>query len=150
MSPTTPYQDTSVSVARSKEQISKILRTAGARAMQMEEEWDNDGVVESCLIRFMWMTEAGHLARVRFTAKPLAPEEGRYGGWKVSPEQRERQCWRGLAWYIESLTKAATFGFVHFEEVFLPYFEDDQGRTIGEVLVPQIQQGRLTLPKGAS
>lgn len=147
---TEPYRDTSVSVERSKEQIRKALRGAGARAMQMEEEFDADnGDVTKCVVRFMWPTEKGAMIRVRFDAKPLDPERGVRGGWKTSPEQRERQAWRGLAWYIESLVKAATFGLVQFEAVFLAFFEDDRGRTIGEHLIPGIEQGRLALPKGS-
>lgn len=145
-----PYRDTSVAVERSKEQIRKALRGVGARGMQMEEEWSGDGSVEKCLVRFIWPTEQGAMVRVRFAAIPLPPEVGARGGWKVSPEQRERQCWRGLAWYIESLAKAAAFGFVQFEEVFLAYFEDDRGHTLGEHLVPKIEQGQLALPAGAA
>lgn len=144
---TEPYRDTSVSVERSKEQIRAALRAVGARGMQLEEEWGETGGTTGCLVRFMYPTEQGAMIRVRFQATPLEPERGARGGWKVSPEQRERQAWRGLAWYIESLTKAAAFGFVKFEEVFLAYFEDANGRTIGEHLVPQVESGRLALPR---
>ncbi len=145
-----PYRDTSVSVERSKEQIRKALRGAGARGMQMEEEWDADGTVAKCLVRFIWPTEKGAMVRVRFDAIPLAPEIGARGGYKVSPEQRERQAWRGLAWYIESLVKAATFGLVQFESVFLAYFEDDNGRTIADHLVPRIEEGQLAIPRSTA
>ena len=144
--PSEPYRDTSVPVERSKSQIREALRRAGARGLQLEEEYGAGGDVELCLVRFAWPTENAQIMRVRFQARPLAPEVGQRGGWKVSPEQRERQAWRGLAWYIESLVKAATFGLVPFEAVFLAYFEDAAGRTIGEALIPQIEQGRLALP----
>lgn len=149
-SSTEPYRDTSVTASRSKEQITQSLRGVGARGMQLEEEWDDTGNVTSCLVRFMYPTEEGAMIRVRFKAHPLPPEPSSRSGWKVSPEQRERQCWRGLAWYIESLSKAAAFGFVKFEEVFLAYFEDDKGRTIGEALVPEIEHGRIALPRGST
>ena len=119
-----PYRDTSVAVERSKTQIRNALKTAGARGLQLEEEWEDDGTVSRCYVRFMWPTDAGEMLRVRFAAQPLPPEEGARGGWQSRPTQRERQAWRGLAWYIESLTKAATFGLVPFEAVFLAYFED--------------------------
>jgi len=144
-----PYRDTSVTAERSKEQIRRALRAVGARAMQLEEEWA-DGATTSCLVRFVYPTEDGAMMRVRFQATPLPPEKGARGGWKTSPEQREKQAWRGLAWYIDSLAKAAAFGFVRFEEVFLAYFEDADGRTIGEALVPQISSGKLALPRGAT
>ncbi len=146
---TEPYRETNVSVERSKEQIRKVLRGAGARGMQMEEEWAIDGTVEKCLVRFVWPTEKGAMVKVRFDATPLPAEPSTRSGWKISPEQRERQAWRGLAWYIESLVKAATFGLVQFETIFLAYFEDDSGRTIGDVLVPRIEQGQLALPRAS-
>jgi hypothetical protein len=147
---TEPYRDTSVPVERSKSQIRDALRDAGARGLQLEEGWDEDGQVESCLVRFLWPTERGDSIRVRFEAHPLPPERGARGGWKVSADQRERQAWRGLSWYIVSLVKAATFGLVPFEAVFLAYFEDPtSGRTIGEALIPQIEEGRLALPAPA-
>lgn len=145
---TEPYRDTSVPVERSKTQIRDALKRAGARGLQLEEGWAEDGKVETCLVRFLWPTDDGAMLRVRFEAKPLPPERGARGGWKVDVAQRERQAWRGLAWYIESLTKAATFGLVPFEAVFLAYFEDPaSGRTIGEALIPQLETGRLALPK---
>lgn len=145
-----PYRDTSVSVDRSKEQIRKALRGAGARGLDLNEAWDEDGQITECLIRFYWPTETGIVVPIRMTATPLPPEYGARGGWKVSPEQRERQAWRGLAWYIESMVKAAQFGIVPFEAVFLAYFEDgSSGRTIGEVLIPQLESGKLALPRGS-
>jgi hypothetical protein len=148
--PPDPYRDTSVTASRSKDQISQSLRSLGARGMQLDEEWDENGAVTVCRVRFMYPTEEGAMLRVRFQAHPLPPEIGARGGWKTSPEQRERQCWRGLAWYIDSMVKAAAFGFVKFEEIFLAYFEDSAGRTIGERLVPEIEHGRVALPRGSS
>jgi hypothetical protein len=147
--PPEPYRDTSVSVVRSKEQIAKTLRQAGARGVEMQEEWEGDRTT-LLLVRFMWPTEQGAMLRVRFQASPLPPERGSRTAWKISPEQRERQAWRGLAWYIESLVKAAAFGIVPFEAVFLAYFENDRGVTIGDQLIPQIEQGVLALPRGSS
>lgn len=145
-----PYRDTSVSVDRSKAEVRDALRTAGARALQMEEEWDENGHVTSCVVRFSWPTDAGSMIRLRLAAVPLPPEAGARGGWKVDRAQRERQAWRGLAWYISSLVKAATFGLIPFEAVFLAYIEDPAtGKTIGDQLLPQIETGRLALTAGA-
>lgn len=146
-----PYRNTDVSVERSKEQINRSLRSAGARGLQLEEAWAEDGQVTACVVRFLWPTEQGTVVPVRFNATPLPPEKGARGGWKTSPDQRERQAWRGLAWYIESMVKAAAFGIVPFEAVFLAFFEDGAtGRTIGEVLIPQLEAGKLALPRGGS
>lgn len=142
---TEPYRETSVPVERSKTQIRDALKRAGARGMQLEEGWDAAGKVETVFVRFLWPTDAGAMLRVRFEAKPLPADS------KINADQRERQAWRGLAWYIESLTKAATFGLVPFEAVFLAYFEDpNTGKTIGEAMIPGLESGRMALPAGES
>ena len=145
----TPYQDTSVAVERSMQQVREGLRAAGARGIQIEDIWDPPRI----LIRFLWpMGEEGfeRVVKIRLEATPLAPETGARGGWKVSPEQRERQAWRALAWYLKTMLEAATFGLMRFEEIFLAFVEDENGRTIGEVVIPQLEAGRLMLLKEGS
>lgn len=152
----TPYQDTSVPVAKSQEEIRKALRSAGARAVQFEEEWIRDDAGEHepetarIRVRFLWFIgeEEPQATRVRLEAAPLAPEMGARGGWRVSPEQRERQAWRALAWYLKTMLEAATFGLLRFEDVFLSFVEGEDGRTIGEHVIPMLEQGRLALPRG--
>jgi hypothetical protein len=139
----TPYEDTSVPSARSKDQIAKALRAAGARGVQFDEEWGEQASV--CRVRFAWASGDGPVSIVRLEATTLPPDR------RVSIEQRERQAWRGLAWYLESNLKAATFGLIPFEAIFLAHFETaDGGRTIGQVLIPQIERGQLALPRGGS
>jgi len=143
----TPYQDTSVAVERSKEQIRDALRSAGAKGVQFDEVWEPE---TRLVVRFLWAVGEGfeQVVRVRLEAKPLPPERGARGGWRVSPEQRERQAWRALAWYLKTMLEAATFGLLRFEDVFLSFVEGDDGRTIGEYVIPMLEQGRLSLPGG--
>jgi len=148
-----PYESTEVSVERSQTQIRHALRDAGAAGIQFEEEWGDEPTFR---VRFGWPTEGGQALKVvRLEVSPLPPLEpgyrnGRYSQRKISREQRERQAWRGLAWYLDSNLKAATFGLIPFEAIFLAHFEDRGGRTIGEALIPELQQGRLALPPGGS
>ena len=137
-----PYEDTSVTAERSKGEIATALRQGGASGVQFEEVWEPE---PSFTVRFMW-----HGTTVRFRSTPLPPLQGPRGGWKVSPEQRERQAWRGMAWYITSMVKAATFGIFSFEDIFMSFFEGDGGVTIGEHMRPMLEQGRLALPKGGA
>jgi len=108
--------------------------------VQFEESWEGDGALT---VRFVW-----HGMTCRFRATPLPSTKGPRGGWKVSPEQRERQAWRGMSWYITSMVKAATFGLFEFEDVFMSFFEGADGQTVGEHLKPQIQAGRLMIEGG--
>lgn len=65
-----------------------------------------------------------------------------------SKEQRERQAWRALSWYLKTMLEAATFGLLKFEDVFLSFFVGDNDLTIGEVLIPRLESGRLQLGAG--
>jgi hypothetical protein len=139
--PRTPYDDTSVPVSRSQVQVLDMLKDAGAKGVQLEQMWDADNVGR---IRFLWRVR-GTLQTVRLTVARL-PEE--LHGTIKTPEQRERQAWRGLYWYLKTTLEAATFGFLTFEDLFMSYFEGDDGRTIGEYAIGMLEQGRLALPRG--
>lgn len=145
----TPFEDTSVSVSRSQEQIRKLLRDAGAGGVQFSEEWDTP---PAFYVRFVWrMTPPDPDAQpvmqaVRLRVNPL-PEK--HKGIVKTADQRERQAWRGIAHYLEGTIKAATFGLIRFEDIFLSFMEiEPMGRTLGETLIPQIEQGRLALNPG--
>ena len=145
----TPFEDTTVPVGRSQEQIRKLLRDAGAGGVQFSEEWSDP---PAFYVRFLWTMAApdadaqGVSQAVRLRVNPLA--ESHKGAIK-SREQRERQAWRGIAHYLEGTIKAATFGLIRFEDIFLSFMElEPQGRTLGEAIIPQIEQGRLAIGPG--
>ena len=152
----TPYQDTSVSVSKSQETVRAALRAAGARAVQFEEEWIRDAADENeaeaavIRVRFVWAIGDAfdQTVRVRLEVRPLPPESGARGAWRVSPEQRERQAWRALAWYLKTMLEAAAFGLLKFEDVFLSFVEGEDGRTVGERVIPMLERGRLALTDG--
>lgn len=146
----TPFEDTSVSVSRSQEEIRKLLRGAGAEGVQFAEEWTTP---PAFYVRFLWrMTppdadSEAVIQAVRLRVNPL-PE--RHKGVAKNQDQRERQAWRGIAHYLEGTIKAATFGLIRFEDIFLSFMElEPQGRTLGEEIIPRIEQGRLALPRGS-
>jgi hypothetical protein len=47
----TPFEDTGVSVERSKDQIRRFLKDAGALGVQFDEEWGDEPI---CRVRFVW------------------------------------------------------------------------------------------------
>lgn len=136
----TPFEDTSVSVSRSQEQIRRFLRDAGALGVQFSEEWSQPPIFR---VRFSWPLTPDIAQTVRLEVSPLEHDK------RHTVEQRERQAWCGVAHYLEGTIKAATFGLVRFEDIFLSFFEDDSGRRIGDILIPQITTGRLALERGA-
>lgn len=142
----TPFEDTSVSVSRSQEQIRKLLRKAGADGVQFSEEW---GELPAFYVRFLWRLQPADgpqvVQAVRLKVSAL-PE--RHKGVTKTADQRERQAWRGIAHYLEGTIKATEFGLLRFEDIFLSFMEvEPQGRTIGEALIPTIEAGRLALPR---
>lgn len=135
----TPFQDTSVPVARSQGQIRDLLKDAGAKGVEFGEDFER-GAIQ---VRFMWELEGGRRVSIRLNAEPLPPEKssGYSKAWKVSPEQRDRQAWRGLHWYLKAMIDAATFGLLAFEDVFLSFMEARPGGpTVGEVVVNQLER----------
>lgn len=146
----TPFEDTSVSVSRSQEQIRKMLKEAGAEGVQFSEEWGDD---PAYYVRFLWrMTPPDAEAQAVIQAVRLKvnalPES--HKGVVKSAEQRERQAWRGIAHYLEGTLKAATFGLLRFEDIFLSFMElEPMGRTLGEAVIPKLATGQLLLPRGS-
>jgi hypothetical protein len=141
----TPYEDTAVSVERSKETIRRLLKATGALGVQFDEEWSEPPRYR---IRFIWPIEGlNHV--IRLEVSPLPPEPlSRGSGWRISPEQRERQAWRGLAHYLDGTIKAAEFGLIRFEDIFLSFIETTSGTTVGEALIPRLTAGPLQLEAG--
>lgn len=138
---------------RSKASIEKALSDAGARAVRFGRDgWSSlteDGTVNDCIVEFVWPVGEG-LAKVRLVTHPLAPTNTGYKTTSIGPEQRERQAWRALAWYIETMLKAAQFGLMRFEEVFLAFIVDPKtDRTLGDSLIPQIESGAAALLEAA-
>lgn len=153
----TPYQDTSVPVARSQSALRDLLKAAGATRVEFGEDFER-GAIE---IRFGWKIkpgadypahEEGQPVTVRLQVIPLPPERGRYATSpdSITADQRERQAWRGLYWYLKAMLDAANFGLLAFEDVFLSFIEaEPRGATVGEVVINQLAlRGRLELTAG--
>jgi len=143
----TPYEDTSVTVSRSQDQIRQSLRKAGAEGVSFAEEWNPP----KAIVRFLWRPdEDGAQITVRLEVTPL-PAQGRSAAARERhAEQRWRQAWRGIAWYLDATLKAAAFGLVRFEDIFLSFIELPDTRTLGEVVIPQIMAGQLAIGDGES
>lgn len=141
----TPFEQTSVPIERSQGQIRTLLQKHGALGVQFEETW---GEEPTCTVRFVWSLESGQRQTVRLEVTPLPADR------RTTRDQRHRQAWRGLAWYLDGTIKAASFGLIRFEDVFLSFMEvpggEHAGRTLGDVVIPQIQAGRLALPRAES
>lgn len=63
-------------------------------------------------------------------------EHSKFKAW----EQACRQCWRALALAIKAKLEWTETGIVTIEEEFLPYIVTGNGKTVAEILMPQLNQ----------
>jgi hypothetical protein len=64
-------------------------------------------------------------------------------------EQEVRRRWRALLLVIKAKLEAIATGIATFDQEWLGYIETDSGETVGEIIIPQLEQPRgplLLLP----
>jgi hypothetical protein len=137
--------DTAVPIGRSRGEIDKLLRDWGASAIQWSDEYDLDRVT----LRFIW-TSHGTRFMARFTLKLRTRKElepaaldGRTGQVSEGKIQRllndrGKQEHRVLLLWIKAALNAVDLGIVSAEELFLPFLEGADGKTVGEVAMPRL------------
>jgi len=127
---------TSIDAGKTVGEIQSKLAKAGAH--QILHEYDGFGNVSA--LSFRINTQFGDMA-FRLPANITAVEKilkkqftrGRY----TDTEQATRVGWRILKDWIEAQLALIETGMVTVEQVFLPYAQDSQGRTVYEVLANQ-------------
>lgn len=141
-------KDTSVSIDKSRNEITTILQRYGAdgfgyrwqerdgQRLEMIEFTANDKHVRF-IVRLpsqkddeFWFTPSRGNQR---------SESAAYAAW----EQSCRQRWRALKLCIQAKLEAVECGISTFESEFLAHIVDPStGRTVGEIVLPQIEQLR--------
>jgi hypothetical protein len=125
---------TSIAADKTVNEIQSKLAKAGAH--QILHEYDGLGNVIA--LSFRIQTQFGNMA-FRLPANISAVEKilkkqftrGRY----TETDQATRVGWRILKDWIEAQLALIQTGMVTVEQVFLPYAQDNQGRTVYETLV---------------
>lgn len=144
---------TDVTSDRSRAEIERTLQRYGARGFMYG--WDEHNAVLGFIaqdrqVRFVLpMPDRAGFARTPKTRslRSAAAQAQAY-------EQAVRQRWRALALVIKAKLEAVQAGIVEFDQEFLAHIVIG-GRTVGEVLVPQLQgaidadQPPALLPGGA-
>lgn len=134
-------ESTSVSSDKSRAEIERVLSRYGAQSFMYG--WDQDKALVGFIangrqVRFVlpmpnradrefWRTPSKGLQRTP------AQAEAAY-------EQGVRQRWRALALVIKAKLEAVETGIVSFEQEFAMHFMLPSGQTVGEWVVPQIDQ----------
>lgn len=144
MSPRRRYaEDTSVPIARSRGQIDDLLRDWGASGFQ----WTDDFEAASVTLRFKWPGPGGFTYMARFdlalpTIGSIQVAEG-----PLSPSKLEarvlggaRAAYRALLLWLKAAFVAVDAGIVRPEELFLPFLEGRDGKTVGETALPHIER----------
>lgn len=140
------YQQSSTPVAKSQEDIRRILSKYKADGVQFSEDWKT----MTLFVRFLYtigMTQHAVVFKVPIPKADHISERGRKRTaiqTQKLQEQYERGIWRAVFWAIKSRMEAVDFGIETFAEAFLSHFEiPETGQQIGEVLIPRLASGRL-------
>lgn len=133
--------DTSVPVDRTRAEINKLLTEWKCASIG----W-TDHIAESTVsVEFTWLREDA-MYRVRFTiAIPKTkPPRDRWSRPSLLSENEKAQAWRSahrlLLLKLKADLNAAQSGLAKAEEIFLPWMVDRNGRTIAEIIVPQLRE----------
>lgn len=126
-------EDTTVSAAKSKAEVERLLAAWGAH----EYRWTNNIQLRMVHLEFTW-NSGSRLFHVRFgftvqddpTAHTLAQQEK----WLA---QRERSLYRLLCLHIKGILNAVDAGLVTDVEALLPYMVAPNGETYGQMAVKQ-------------
>lgn len=112
-------ENTSVPVARSQAELSTLLDKIGATGLMIGRR------IPRVVVGFEVNSKA-----IRF--EMLIPEG-------KDPAQEERRCWRALLLIIKAKFEAQMSGVTTFETEFMPYFVMKNGKTLGENILPQLE-----------
>lgn len=136
-------EGTDVSVASSRLQIDELLRAWKAAGVQWTDNWENDRVEVRFLLRY-----EKHLLRARFalqlpaikTVREQATVRGTFSETKFRRlmDHRGRQEHRILHLWLKAAFNAVAAGIVDVTTLFMPFIEAEDGRTVGEVMMPSL------------
>jgi hypothetical protein len=150
-------EDTRVPVDQSRMEIERALARYGASGFGFS--WERREVAINPIPAYGKKTEQRDFWMLVFNFKtrkvrldlPMPTE--REAGSKTRLEQQVRQRWRALLLVIKAKLEAVESGISTLEQEFLAQVVTESGRTIGEIIIPQISEavraGRLLPAKGS-
>lgn len=153
------YKNTAVSISKSQESIRQILRKADVRGVQFSEDFQSNEIN----VRFAKQV-GGVFRTVSVSMRVPAPPEPKHRRKRATrwvrgrivydklPEEKQEQMtratYRALHYWLKSQFEAVDFGLLTFEKIFLSHFEwmmkDGTPGTLGDLLIPQLQNPQLT------
>ncbi len=145
------YEDTGVPAGQSQDQIRVLLRRHEAEGVQFSENW-GAGRVGFVFITFRKAADGTKRPVAVRMEVPLVADPRdwvRLKGDERRRDQRVRQMWRALFYYLKSQLEAVEFGLRSFEDAFLADIVTADGRVIGDHIREALDSGTLRLPERA-
>lgn len=139
---------TEVPPERSRDEIEHTLRRYGASAFGYGWQEDRAVVTFKAQGRFVQIA-----VRMPTEDDVVLKSDGTRIGKQQIPgaiEKAQRQRWRALALCIKAKLEAVEAGIATFEEEFLAHIMLPDGKTVGSMLAPQIEEAYSSgaMPKG--
>lgn len=144
-----PYDRSAVPVDRTKEEIGKLLRDYGARAVNWAEDFTNGNIQ----LQFAIDDDEGRTLRFRITPAAFMEPHKTWDALKGIHVTKTAPNWARsmrllLAW-LKTKLESIAFGLTSVEEEFLAQtvIRDSRGveATVGDVVLPAIAGGHLAL-----
>jgi hypothetical protein len=127
------YEHTVVAVAKSQQKLRELLLRNGASGIAIVSQPPQEGFQAMVKI-----DAATYTIRISATCKEKRAQAAR--------EQEERRVWRVLFHHLKGIFEASHSGVMEFKEMVMPYIVTKDGRTIGEIILPQLDKAIQTNP----
>jgi len=133
------YEKTAVNVAKSQDQIRKLVLTNNGTGVAFVSQPPQEGFEAMVPID-------GKTYNVRISATVKASNSkatGRYyrGVWRPAVDKADaeaRRIWRVLFYHMKSVYEATNSGVMEFRELMLPYIVTKDNRTVAEHILPKL------------
>jgi len=145
-----PYMDTDVPVDRSRNDILKLLKVAGADGIQWSEIYKP---IKTTELRFI-KQGVGYKLKIPVDTSDLDNQRQFIAPYRFQSlvEKRERGLHRALFQYVQALVKAHQWGLMKFEEAFAGHINvrlpSGESMTIAEAVIAR-KTGLMELPEAA-
>jgi hypothetical protein len=127
------YEATEVPVARSQQKLRELLLRNGATGIAIVSQPPQEGFQAMVKI-----DQATYTIRISAICKSTSSQS--------AIEQEERRVWRVLFHHLKGIFEASQSGVMEFKEMVMPYIVTKDGRTIAEILIPQLDKAIETNP----
>lgn len=129
------YEHTEVAVVKSQQKIREMIMKHQGFGIAFVSERDPAGDFDS---------SEGFQAKVMIDGKPYAVKVMAKVRKVKDVDQEERRIWRVLYHHMKSVFEASDSGVMEFREIMLPYMMRADGKTVAQVILPQIDKSIAT------